>query len=103
MNTILLLDKNIQQVKIMTSFLKKHDMELISCSNLLQLEKILKKHPVELIVINCSSPKLSESINFKNLISSEPVVNFPFLIITNDGEWKDFSVEEDKVLSTPLN
>jgi len=70
---------------------------------LLQLEKILKKHPVELIVINCSSPKLSESINFKNLISSEPVVNFPFLIITNDGEWKDFSVEEDKVLSTPLN
>lgn len=103
MKTILLLDTDIQQVKIMTSFLENQGFELISCSNLLQLEKLLKNYPVELIVINSTSPKLSESINLKKLITSKPVVNFPFLIISNDGEWKDLSVEDNKILNTPLN
>ena len=103
MKTILLLDTDIQQVKIMTSYLKNQGFELINCSNLLQLENLLKNYPVELIVINGTSPKLNESVNLKKLISSKPVVNFPFLIISNDGEWKDLCVEDNKILNTPLN
>lgn len=59
MKTVLLLDTENQRVKIMISFLKKYDLELIHCRNEMQFKNLLANYPVELIITIIDKDKLS--------------------------------------------